>query len=53
MPNYSSAILELLVLKWEVTEKFQNYLLGLQFQVYMDNNLLTYVQESKLDASQI
>ena len=28
-------------------------MLGLQFQVYMDNNLLAYVQESKLDASQI
>ena len=28
-------------------------MLGLQFHVYMDNNLLTYVQESKLGASQI
>ena len=26
--NYSSAKLELLVLKWAVTEKFQDYLLG-------------------------
>ena len=51
MHNYSSAKLELLVLKWAVTEKFQDYLLGLWFQVYMDNNLLTYVQESKLGAS--
>ena len=41
------------MLKWAVTEKFRDYLLGLQFQVYMDNNLLTYVQESKLGASQI
>ena len=53
MRNYSSAKLELLVLKWAVTEKFRDYLLGLQFQVYMDNNLLTYVMESKLGASQI
>ena len=53
MHNYSSAKLELLVLKWAVTEKFQDYLLGLQFQVYTDNNLLAYVQESKLGASQI
>ena len=53
MCNYSSAKLELLVLKWAVTEKFQDYLLGLWFQVYTDNNLLTYVQESKLGASQI
>ena len=34
-------------------EKFQNYLLGLQLQVYMDNNPLTYVQDSKLGASQM
>ena len=53
MHNYSSAKLELLVLKWAVTEKFWDYLLGSWFQVYMDNNLLTYVQENKLGASQI
>ena len=53
MCNYSSAKLELLVLKWAVTEKFRDYLLGSQFQVYTDNNLLTYVMESKLGASQI
>ena len=51
--NYSSAKLELLVLKWAITEKFQDYLLGSWFEVYTDNNLLTYVQESKLGASQI
>ena len=53
MCNYSSAKLELLALKWAVTEKFQDYLLGSQFQVYTDNNPLTYIQESKLGASQI
>ena len=53
MCNYSSAKLELLVLKWAVTEKFQDYLSGLWLQVYMDNNPLAYVQESKLGASQI
>ena len=53
MRNYSSAKLELLALKWAVTEKFWDYLLGSRFQVYTDNNLLTYVQESKLGASQI
>ena len=52
MCNYSSVKLELLVLKWVVTEKFRDYLLGSQFQVYMDSNLLTYVMESKLGASQ-
>ena len=36
------------VLKWAVTEKFWDYLLG-----YTDNNLLAYVQESKLGVSQI
>ena len=53
IPNYSSGKLELLVLKWAVTEKIRDYLLGSQFQVYTDNNLLAYVMESKLGASQI
>ena len=53
MHNYSSAKLELLALKWAVTEKFCDYLLGLWFQVYTDNNPLAYVQESKLGVSQI
>ena len=53
MCNYSSAKLELLALKWVVTEKFRDYLLGSGFQVYIDNNLLAYVMESKLGASQI
>ena len=53
MRNYSSAKLELLALKWVVTEKFRDYLLGSWFQVYTDNNPLTYVMESKLGASQI
>ena len=41
------------MLKWAVTEKFWDYLLGSWFQVYMDNNPLAYIQESKLGASQI
>ena len=53
MHNYSSAKLEILVLKWAVTKKFWDYLLGSQFQVYMDNNPLAYIQESKLGVSQI
>ena len=52
MHNYSSAKLEWLALKWEVM-KVCNYLLGLQFQASMDNEPLTYIQESKLGASQI
>ena len=34
-------------------EKFWDYLLGSWFQVYTDNNILAYVLESKLGASQI
>ena len=53
MRNYSSAKLELLALKWAVTEKFKDYLLGSQFTVYTDNNPLAYVKGSKLGAAQI
>ena len=53
MQNYSSAKLELLALKWAITEKFQDYLLGSKFPVYSVNNPLAYVQESKLGACQI
>ena len=53
MCNYSSPKLELLVLKWVVTEKFCDYLLGSKFHAYMDNSPLAYVRESKLGASQI
>ena len=47
MHNYSSAKLELLALKWAVTEKFRDYLLGSKFTVYTDNNPLAYIQTSK------
>ena len=51
MQNYSSMKLELLALKWAVAEKFREYLLGAEFMVYTDNNLLTYLQsKSKLKA---
>ena len=53
MRNYSSAKLELLVLKWAMMEKLWDYLLGSKFTVYMDNNPLAYVRESKLGAAQI
>ena len=53
MHNYSSAKLKLLTLKWMVTEKFQDVLSGLHFQVYTGNIPLTYVLESKSAASQI
>ena len=51
MKNYSSMKLELLALKWAVTEKFREYLLESEFVVYTDNNPLTYLQsKNKLKA---
>ena len=38
-------------LKWAVTEQFHKYLYGNTFDVYTDNNPLTYVlTTAKLDA---
>ena len=50
--NYPAHKLEFLALKWSVTEKFHEYLYGgLTFDVYTDNNPLTYVlTTAKLDA---
>ena len=41
MRNYSSAKLELLVLKWAVCEKLKDYLISSKFTVITDNNPLT------------
>ena len=51
--KYSSAKLELLVLKWAVCEKFKDYLIGSRFTVLTDNNPLTYMRTSRLGAAQI
>ena len=51
--NYSSAKLELLALKWAVTKKYKDYLLGSQFTAYTDNNPLAYNKGSKLGVAQI
>ena len=50
--NYPAHKLEFLALKWAVCEKFHEYLYGTKpFEVFTDNNLLTYVLTSaKLDA---
>ena len=50
--NYPAHKLEFLALKWAVCEKFHEYLYGSKsFEVYTDNNPLTYVLTSaKLDA---
>lgn len=50
MENYSSRKLELLALKWAVTEKFKEYLLGSKFTVWTDNNPLTHIENAKLSA---
>ncbi|XP_063784361.1 uncharacterized protein LOC134933234 [Pseudophryne corroboree] len=50
--NYPVHKLEFLALKWAVSEKFHDYLYGVQFTVQTDNNPLTYIQSSaKLDAT--
>ena len=53
MSNYSSAKLELLGLKWAVTEKFRDYLYGGKFTVVTDNNPLSYIKSSKLGATEM
>ena len=53
MCNYSSAKVELLALKWAVTEKFQAYQLRSEFMAFTNNNPLAYIKASKLGASQI
>ena len=50
MNNYSSRKLELLALKWAVTEQFKHYLIGSKFIVYTDNNPLAHLEASKLGA---
>ena len=53
MNNYSSMKLELLALKWAITEKFRDLLIGSEFVVYTDNNPLSYVQTTgKLGATE-
>ena len=50
--NYSAHKLGFLALKWAVTERFHEYLYGGNFEVYTDNNPLTYVlTTAKLDAT--
>ena len=43
--------LELLALKWVVTEKLRDHLLGSKYTVYTNNNPLAYVEESKLEVA--
>ena len=49
--RYPAHKLEFLALKWALTDQFYEYLYGNFFEVYTDNNPLTYVLTSaKLDA---
>ena len=48
--HYPAHKLEFLALKWAVVEKFHEYLYGSTFDMYTNNNLLTYVlTTAKLD----
>lgn len=50
--NYPAHKREFLALKWAMSEKFHDYLLGAKVQVYTDNNPLCYVlKTAKLDAT--
>lgn len=48
--NYSSMKLELLALKWAVSEKFRGYLLGSRITVLTDNNPSCHLNTAKLGA---
>ena len=49
---YHSSKLEFLALKWAITDQFPKYLYGGQFEVYTNNNPLTYILTmAKLDAT--
>ena len=52
MSNYSSMKLEFLALKWAMTEKFREYLLGHICVVYTDNNPLSHLSSAKLGATE-
>lgn len=48
--NYSAFKLELLALKWAVTEKFKEYLMYSKFTVITDHNPLRYLDSANLGA---
>ena len=48
--RYDTHKLEFLALKWAITDRFHEYLYGGEFEVFTDNNPLTYIMTSaKLD----
>ena len=50
--DFSSFKLELLALKWAVSEKFKEYLLGRKTVVWTDNNPVAHIQTAKLGATE-
>ncbi|TWW67306.1 Retrovirus-related Pol polyprotein from transposon opus [Takifugu flavidus] len=52
MANYSSMKLEFVALKWAMTEKFREYLLGHKCIVFTDNNPLSHLFTAKLGATE-
>ena len=53
MTNYSTMKLELLAMKWAITDKFRDYLLGSKFIVLTDNNPLSYLKSAKLGVTEL
>lgn len=51
-PDFSSFKIELLALKWAVTEKFAPYLMGAHCMVLMDHNSLAHLSTAKLGATE-
>ena len=50
--NYDTHRLEVLALKWLITERFHEYLNGGHFEVYTDNNPFTYIlANARLDTT--
>lgn len=52
MAYYRSMKLEFWALKWTMTEKFREYLLGHKCVVYTDNNPLSHLSSAKLGATE-
>lgn len=50
--NYSSMKLEFLALKWAMTEKFHEYLIGNKCVVFTDNNSPSHLSTAKLGATE-
>lgn len=48
--RYSSFKIELLAMKWALSEKFKDYLWGAKVNVVTDNNPLVHLQTAKLGA---